>query len=270
MFRYIRPIVGLMAVLFVLASCMHTNGKVKRSSCKELEYELEYTRQTLVLEANRYRALDAEKKALLEEKTELSKNLGTLQQQNAYLQKMNRQLYDNVVQLEKELEYKKSVIHLQDEVIKLLDDPNNTIASSLRNRMTEDAVEVVATEKGFKVIILEKILYDSGSYEINPKGRKLLSLLAQTLNQSKSQRIVVVGHTDNLPLKTALKIQEPSNWELSAVRASKVARILQEEGIDPERLSAKGYSYYSPIAPNDTVEGRRQNRRIEIILDGPN
>ena len=262
-----KHIVGALTILFLVNACTLTKDKV--STCGELEYELEYARQTIVLEENRYRTLDAEKTALQQEKTELSKNLSTLQQQNAYLQKMNRQLYDNVVKLEKELEYKKSVIHMQDEVIKLLDDPNNTIASSLKNRMSEDAVEVVPTEKGFKVIILEKILYDSGRYEINPEGRKLLSLLAQTLNQSKNQSIVVVGHTDNIPLKTTLKIPSPSNWELSAVRASKVARILQEEGIAPERLSAKGFSYYSPIAPNDTAEGRRQNRRIEIILNSP-
>ena len=256
-------------MLFFAAACTYNKDNTTRSTYREMEYELEYARQTRVLEENRYRALEAKKTALQEEKTELSKNLSTLQRQNAYLQKMNHQLYDNVVKLEKELEYRKSVIHMQDEVIKLLDDPNNTIASSLKSRMDEDAVEVVPTEKGFKVIILEKILYDSGSYEINTEGRRLLSLLAQTLNQSRTQSIVVEGHTDNLPLKTDLMIKSPSNWELSAVRASKVARILQEEGIDPRRLSVKGYSYFAPIAPNDTPEGRRQNRRIEIILNGP-
>lgn len=270
MLNFAKIPLGALLTLFMVAACMHTRDDLTQSTCAELKYELEYARQTLVMQENRYRALDAEKTSLQQQKTDLSKNLVTLQQQNNYLQKMNRQLYDNVVELEKEMAYKKSLIDIQDEVIKLLDDPNNTIASSLKNRMTDDAVEVVTTEKGFKVIILEKILYDSGSYEINPQGRQLLSLLAQTLNQSRNQDIVVEGHTDNLPLKTALKIPAPSNWELSAVRASKVARILQEEGIDPGRLSAKGYSHYAPIAPNDTEDGRRQNRRIEILLSDPN
>jgi chemotaxis protein MotB len=80
---------------------------------------------------------------------------------------------------------------------------------------------------------------------------------------------VVEGHTDNKPLGPTLKERFPSNWELSTARAAAVVRFLQEEGLlQPERLSARGYSFYRPLATNDTEEGRHQNRRIEIIL-GP-
>jgi chemotaxis protein MotB len=66
-----------------------------------------------------------------------------------------------------------------------------------------------------------------------------------------------------------LRQRFPSNWELSTARAAAVARFFQQEGgIQPQRLSARGYSFYRPVAANKTVEGRRQNRRIEIIL-GP-
>jgi chemotaxis protein MotB len=253
----------------MLAACALTQKSGPKLSRDQLEHELEHARQNLTVQENRYLELKAENQTLQQDKTELSEKLHVLQQQNTYLQKMNRQLYDNVVKLESELKHRKSVILLQEEVIKLLDDPNNTIASSLKKRITEDSVEVVATETGFKVVILEKILYDSGSCELNPEGRQLLKLLAQTLRQGKHQHIVVEGHTDNVPLKAGTQIPLSSNWELSAVRAARVARFLEQEGLNPENLSARGYGFYHPIASNDTPEGRQHNRRIEIILSGP-
>jgi chemotaxis protein MotB len=87
------------------------------------------------------------------------------------------------------------------------------------------------------------------------------------MRQQKDQIVLVEGHTDNMPLGPSLKARFPSNWELSVARAAAVARFLQEEGLlQPQRLSARGYSYYRPVASNKTIAGRRQNRRIEIIL----
>ena len=118
-----------------------------------------------------------------------------------------------------------------------------------------------------KVIFVDKILFDSGSVEINAKGQELLLAMADALKNGNRQEILVEGHTDNVPLSAALQKRFPSNWELSTARAAAVVRFLQEEaGIKPERLSARGYSFYRPVAPNTTEEGRRQNRRIEIIL----
>jgi chemotaxis protein MotB len=78
---------------------------------------------------------------------------------------------------------------------------------------------------------------------------------------------VVEGHTDNVSVGSALKNRFPSNWELATARAAAVVRFLHEAaGLEPERLSATGYSYFKPIASNDTEEGRSQNRRIEVIL----
>ena len=114
---------------------------------------------------------------------------------------------------------------------------------------------------------MDKILFDSGSVEINDRGMKLLQIMAKPLKENKVQDILVEGHTDNVPLSAELKKRFPSNWELSTARAAAVVRFLQGQvGIEPERLSARGYSFYRPVAPNTTDEGRHQNRRIEIIL----
>ncbi|HHW18203.1 MAG TPA: OmpA family protein, partial [Firmicutes bacterium] len=79
--------------------------------------------------------------------------------------------------------------------------------------------------------------------------------------------IRVEGHTDNWPISTD---KFPSNWELSTARATNVVRFLIEEaGIQPERLQAAGYGEYHPIDSNDTPEGRQRNRRVDVILMRP-
>ena len=93
--------------------------------------------------------------------------------------------------------------------------------------------------------------------------------MANVLRKTEGRSIEVQGHTDNVPIRGALAARYPTNWELSAARATNVVRVLQDEGgVDPTVLSAAARSEYRPRASNDTDEGRRQNRRIEILL-GP-
>jgi chemotaxis protein MotB len=169
--------------------------------------------------------------------------------------------------LKQELNEKKSVIQLQGDVIRLLDDTKQTIETSLKDQIAAQEIEVVEKEDTLKVIFIDKILFDSGSVEINPKGKELLLVMAASLKDNKNHNIVVEGHTDNVPLGPVLKARFPSNWELSTARAAAVARIFQDEGgIQPKRLSVRGFSSYRSVASNQTEEGRRQNRRIEIVL----
>jgi chemotaxis protein MotB len=87
------------------------------------------------------------------------------------------------------------------------------------------------------------------------------------LKNTKNKIIRVEGHTDNVPIHSRLQAQYPSNWELSAARATNVVRFLQDQaGIAPERLQAIGMAEYRPVASNKTPAGRGQNRRIEITL----
>ena len=166
-----------------------------------------------------------------------------------------------------ELDKKKSVIEIQDQVIKLLDDTKKTIEFSLKNKIAAQEVEVVSMTDTLKVVLIDQILYDSGSHNIKDSGKKLLMTLAKSFKENKNQQIAVEGHTDNVPLGAGLRTNFPSNWELSAARAAAVVRFLQKEGgLEPQRLSVRGYSYYKPVASNNNEAGRHQNRRIEIIL----
>ncbi len=102
---------------------------------------------------------------------------------------------------------------------------------------------------------------------IKPKGQEVLLKLADSFRDSKGENIAVEGHTDDVQIGSALIDRFPTNWELSTARATAVVRFLQEKGnIAPERLTASGFGFYRPVATNETPEGRKQNRRIEIIL----
>ena len=202
-------------------------------------------------------------------RSQLSTDLKQLQIQNAYLKNINQQQQRNIKALKQELEKRRSVIQLQGQVIQLLDDTKKTIETSLKDQIAAREIEIVEIDDKLKVIFVDKILFDSGSVEITPGGKELLMVMAGSLRENKEQNIVVEGHTDDVPLGDALRKRFPSNWELSTARAAAVAHFFQQEGgIQPERLSARGYSYYRPVTSNETEAGRHQNRRIEIIL-GP-
>ena len=80
---------------------------------------------------------------------------------------------------------------------------------------------------------------------------------------------MVDGYTDNLPIAPELKARFPSNWQLSAARATGVVQYLQAQGVNPNLMSAQGFGDTHPVAANDTPQGRAKNRRIEITLRGP-
>ena len=110
-------------------------------------------------------------------------------------------------------------------------------------------------------------LFQPGQTSLRPESRRILDNVIGVLRAFPNYRIRVEGHTDSVPV--GAQSRWASNWELSAVRAAAVARYLEDKGIDPERLFISGFSYYHPVAPNETPEGRAQNRRIEILLLPP-
>ncbi|NNM35172.1 MAG: OmpA family protein [Gemmatimonadetes bacterium] len=122
----------------------------------------------------------------------------------------------------------------------------------------------VSIDRGRMVINLpQDILFPSGSATLNSDGRGTLTEVGSVLTTIEDRRFQVEGHTDNVPISTA---RFPSNWELSAARALSVVNLLQDSGVPPERLSGAGYGEYQPVASNDDADGRRLNRRIEIVM----
>ena len=177
------------------------------------------------------------------------------------------QLSQEMEELQVSLEESQSTIEKQSQVIRDLHATRVKIENSLREQIEAKEVKLEEIEGKLKVTLVDKILFDTGKVEIGKRGKEVLLELADTLRENKDQNVVVEGHTDDVPIGLGLIEKYPTNWELSAARAVGVVRFLQEKGwLEPSRLSAVGYSYYKPVASNDSAEGRRQNRRIEIIL----
>lgn len=122
-------------------------------------------------------------------------------------------------------------------------------------------------ERGLVIRILDNVFFDSGKADIKPKAKEILSYIGDVLKREEFQdkHIKVEGHTDTDPIIKSNYF--PTNWELSAIRATNVLRFMVEQkGIKGNRISSAGYSYYRPVAPNDTDENKAKNRRVDIVV----
>ncbi|MBI4595752.1 MAG: OmpA family protein [Candidatus Tectomicrobia bacterium] len=126
----------------------------------------------------------------------------------------------------------------------------------------EKGVTVSVGSKGLEIRLGESLLFNSGEATIQAHAYPVLDALARSL-VGLENNIRVEGHTDNVPISTS---QFPSNWELSAARASSVVKyFISHHNVSPLRFSASGYGEHRPLASNDTAEGRAANRRVEIV-----
>lgn len=127
-----------------------------------------------------------------------------------------------------------------------------------------DGVSFNRDERGLVVTFLDEVLFDSGKAKIKSSAYSSLDKVAEVLTSKASDlNIGVEGHTDNEPIKRS---GWQSNWELSTARATSVLHYLVAKGVSPERLAAIGYGEYRPVASNETKDGRRKNRRVEIVI----
>lgn len=152
------------------------------------------------------------------------------------------------------------------EIAKLTGTYDNLV-KDLKKEIEAGEIQVTQYRDLLTVNLVDKILFDSGRTDIKPRGLEVLQRVGEILKGVGGKEIRIEGHTDNVPIGPALAQRFPTNWELSTARATTVARFLQEKvGISSEKLSAAGYSQFRPVASNENEEGRRLNRRIEIIL----
>lgn len=135
----------------------------------------------------------------------------------------------------------------------------------LKKEIGDKEVRLEMAEKGLTIIFLAEVLFDSGKADIKKEALGVLDKVSKVLKKNLPDRdIGVEGHTDNEPIKYS---GWKSNWDLSAARATSVIHyMVDERGISPEKVSATGYGKHRPVASNDTPEGRRQNRRVEIVV----
>ncbi|WP_046176670.1 flagellar motor protein MotS [Domibacillus indicus] len=147
-----------------------------------------------------------------------------------------------------------------------LDQLYKKIKTFLKTNGFEQTADVVRDERGVVLVLNEQLLFESGEAELMNASHSFLDE-ASTLFRDLPNMIEVEGHTDNVPIQD---MQYPSNWELSAARASRVIRYFTEEhALSPARFTAIGHADTRPIAPNTSEANRRKNRRVEIVITDP-
>ncbi|MBI3080832.1 MAG: OmpA family protein [candidate division NC10 bacterium] len=264
----IRALVLLLGVGVLVAGC------VARSTFEAKEQEAARTMSELEAARAAGRSLAAEletvktaRAALERERAGLQRDLETTRAMIQAANKRIGELEQTIANHEAEIGRLQKVTTEKEQEIARLRTTYDSLVRDLKKEIEAGDIKVTQFRDLLTVNLVEKILFDSGRAEIKPRGLEILKRVGDILKGVPDKVVRIEGHTDNVPIGAARRARFPTNWELSAARATVVARFLQDKvGLDPTRLSATGYGEYRPVAPNDSDEGRAQNRRIEIIL----
>ncbi len=211
----------------------------QKTRAEALQEELTYQKNTNANLLDRMADLSVISQAGAEN---IKKSLETLNKQSEYIRDLN------------------SSIQRKDSV-------NLILVQNLKRSLSDvnDEDVTVEVKKGVVYISLsDKMLFQSGKYEITSRANEVLGKIAKVVNDHKELDILVEGHTDNVPIKTNC-LQD--NWDLSVMRATSVVRSLQaKHGVAPERMTAGGRSEFIPKTPNANAQGKALNRRTEIVI----
>ncbi len=256
-----RKVLVLAAIVpFVLTSC------VSKKKFAALEAKQKETQDLLNSATVKLNACLTEKDALSNQVEYLKKNNSDLINSSKELTVLTTKGAEN---LEKSLESLKEkdlkISRLQDALTKK-DSVTLALVTSLKREVGIDDPDInINVEKGVVMIsIADNLLFKSGSYDVNLKAKTVLAKVAKVINSKPDFECMVEGHTDNVPIKNAVLLD---NWDLSVKRATSIVRVLQNDlGVNPKQLIPAGRSYYIPLAENDTDANKAKNRRTRIII----
>jgi len=143
--------------------------------------------------------------------------------------------------------------------------------AALSNQVAADKAQICRLQGAIRYTVNSDLLFPSGGYQMSERGKQIISGFAAKLAPTQQNKILVSGYTDNAPIGPALQRQGiTSNEILSQKRAEDVMAYLVSQGVKPDLVSAQGFGAANPVAPNDTPQGRAQNRRVELSLAGSN
>ncbi len=270
-----KKLIPLAFSLFLLASCVSSKKfkqaqddyNVLNNKYTQLQQDLSNCETDLVRASNHLQTSQQQNESL-------KAQLTTAQTQNT--QVMDRLAEMNVLSgkqaesvqrsLDKIAERDSRINKLQDEVTRK-DSMNMALVLNLKRGLSMYDEDIdIQVEKGVVYIsISDKLLFSTGSYEVNRSAYTVLEKVATVLNNQPNIEFLVEGHTDNVPIRSGATLKD--NWDLSVLRATSVVRLLQNNfGISPARMTAGGRSYYAPVAENSSVSGRAANRRTRIVI----
>jgi chemotaxis protein MotB len=140
----------------------------------------------------------------------------------------------------------------------------------LQQQVASDQQQISRLQGAIKYTVNSDLLFAPGSWKMRPQGQQVIANLAKKLAPTQQNHLIVSGYTDNAPIGPGLQREGvTSNQELSQKRADAVMQYLISQGVAPDLVSAQGFGDASPVASNDTAQGRAQNRRVELSLATP-
>jgi chemotaxis protein MotB len=271
---------GLLPI--ILFSCV-SSKKFKDQVAKNNELSTKYS--TLLGEYNdcikNRTDLTGQKASLETDNSTLKSQMANLQKENEYLKQNSTTLLNQLQALsvmsssqaesvKKSLENivaKDAYIQNLQQAISKKDSLNMVLVMNLKGAIgnLDDKDINIKVDKGVVYIdISDKLLFASGKYDVTEKAKVVLGKVAMVLKNQPDIEFMVEGHTDNVPFKSGVLLD---NWDLSVKRATSVIRILQNEyGLQPSHMTAAGRSEYIPVTDNNTAEGRAANRRTRIVI----
>jgi len=215
----------------------------------------------------------------LEDRASFSARAKALEEQLVDLRKTNQGLMESTKDLtiltskgadnlEKSLESLQEkdlkITRLQDALTKK-DSVTLALVTSLKREVGINDPDInINVEKGVVFIsIADKLLFKSGSYNVNSRAKEILAKVAKVVNSKPNFECMVESHTDNKSFASGVLVD---NWDLSVKRATSIVRVLESLNVKPEKLIAAGRSFHVPLTDNDTAENRAKNRRTRIVI----
>lgn len=258
----IKTLLSAVAILGIVAT-----GCVSNKKYAELQSQYGSTREELINCNADSRNLQAQLDAARQSNAELKKGMQELKNTLDKSMEANSQGSMNISKLVDEINASNKYIKQLVDAKSKSDSLNIALTNKLTRSLDTDELRDVDVKvlKGVVYISLaDNMLFQTGSYEVSQRAMETLSKIAKILKDFKDYDVLVEGNTDNVPIsRTNIR----NNWDLSALRASSVVQVLQNDfGISPNRLSAAGRGEFNPIADNTSELGKQRNRRTEIII----
>lgn len=255
--------------VILVSSCVskkqYAELEMNNAKTKDELLEVETTLQKYLIESEKQTAQVA---SLNEQVTSLKEDKSNALKQVENLTVLSKSSSEGINKVISQLSEKDKYINGIRRAMTQKDSLNLAIKYHLTKNLTDGIqdqdIQVNVEKTVVFISISDKLLFKSGSYNVTDKAYNVLEKIAKVVNNQPDMDVMIEGHTDTTPIKRNL-IQD--NWDLSALRATSITRILQYKyGVKPQRLIAAGRSQYVPLVANDTKENKSKNRRTKIII----
>ena len=253
-------------VLFLLGGLVMTSC-VSNKKFRAVQEQLKTTEDLLNTATIKLNSCLKDKELLQSKNEMLAKNNEGLMTNLGNMTMLTQKGADNLERSLESLKEKDLTIKNLRDAVTRRDSINLALVQSLKGVLgnLDDEDITVQVDKGVVYVsISDKMLFNSGSYNVTPRAREVLGKVAKVVNNKPDFEFMVEGHTDNVPIKnTCIK----DNWDLSVLRATAVVRILQNDfGVTASRMTAAGRGEYVPVTSNASADGRALNRRTRIVV----